>query len=90
MTIEQIEGLGKDIGVEEYERHIHKLVAHRLVETELSEGEVTGYVRTALGEQALNSVSELERKISGERAHSITEAGLGPNSIRRFTDHIRQ
>ena len=84
MTIEQIESLRKDIGVEEYERHIHKLVAHRLVEPELSEGETTGYIRTALGEQALNAVSELERKIGGERAHNITEAGLGPNSIRLF------
>ena len=50
----------------------------------LSEGEVTGYVRTDIGEAALNAVSELEREVGEERARAITEAPLGSDGIRLF------
>ena len=41
-------------------------------------------MRTGLGEEALNAVRELERKIGEERATVICEAALGVNAIKLF------
>ena len=46
--------------------------------------DVTGYVRTSLGEEGLNTVRELQRRVGEERARSIAEAGLGSNAIKLF------
>ena len=84
LTFDQLERLRKQAGVEEYQRHINKLVRCGMARPVLSDGEVTGYVRTEIGEAALNAVSELEREIGEERARAITEAPLGPDGIRLF------
>ena len=51
-----------------------KLAKWGLIEPAGPAGEITGYVRTELGEEALNVVRELERKIGEDR---------GPTSVRR-------
>ena len=84
LTFDQLERLRKQAGVEEYQRHINKLVGCGMARPVLSDGEVTGYVRTETGEAALNAVSELEREIGEERARAITEAPLGSDGIRLF------
>lgn len=84
LTIDEIERLRKELGVEEYERHINKLEKWRLIELVRSKEEVKGYVRTALGEEALNAVRELERKIGEDRAKAIYVAALGANAMRLF------
>ena len=84
MTLEELDQLRKELGVSEYERHINKLARYELVEPVMSDGRVTGYQRTVLGEEALNHISELERKIGAERARTIVEGALGPNAIKLF------
>ena len=84
MTIDEIEALRREFGAREYERHIHKLLTWGLVEPVTSGEDVTGYVRTSLGEEGLNAVRELQRKVGEERARSIAEAGLGSNAIKLF------
>jgi len=42
------------------------------------------YIRTALGEQAVNALREFERRISEEAAQAVYGASLGTNSIRLF------
>ena len=84
LTNDEIEGLRKEHGVEESDRHINKLAKWRLIEPVKPMGEVTGYVRTSLGEEALNIVRELERKISEDRSRIICEAALGANALRLF------
>ncbi len=84
MTIDEIEGLRTEVGAREYERHIHKFLRWGLVRAVSSGDEVTGYVRTGLGEDGLNTVRELQRKVGDERARSIAESGLGSNAIKLF------
>ena len=84
LTQHEIEGLRREHGVEESDRHINKLEKWGLIEPVKPAGEVAGYVRTALGEEALNTVRELERKIGEERARIICEAALGANALRLF------
>jgi hypothetical protein len=84
MTLEELDQLRKELGVSEYQRHINKLARNELVEPVKSDREVAAYVRTPLGEEALNHVSELERKIGADRARIIAEGALGPNAIRLF------
>ena len=84
LTFDQLEQLRKQAGVEEYQRHINKLVRCGMARPVLSDGVVTGYVRTEIGEAALNTLSELEREIGEERARAITEAPLGSDGIRLF------
>ena len=84
MTIDEIEGLRREFGAREYERHINKFLKWGLVEPVTSGEEVTGYVRTSLGEEGLNTVRDMQRKVGEERARSIAEAGLGSNAIKLF------
>ena len=84
LSLDEIERLRKELGVEEYERHINKLAKWGLIEPVRSTTGITGYVRTALGEEALNAVRELERKVGEDRARVIWEAGLGTNAMRLF------
>ena len=80
----EIERLREEYGVEESDRHIHKLARWGLIEPVRTAEEITLYVRTILGEEALNTVRELERKIGEDRARTIYEAALGVNAIRLF------
>jgi len=84
LTHNEIERLRKEHGVEESDRHIHKLAKWGLIEPVGPSGEITGYVRTELGEEALNAVRELERKIGEDRATNICQAALGVNALRLF------
>ena len=84
LTLDEIDHLRKELGVEEYDRHINKLMKWGLIEPVRSTGGITGYVRTDLGEEALNAVRELERKIGEDRSRVICEAALGVNAIRLF------
>ena len=72
MTIDEIDGLRREFGAQEYERHIHKFLRWGLVK------------QVATGEGGLNTVRELQRKVGEERATSIAEAGLGSNAIKLF------
>ena len=80
---EEIENLRKELGLEESERHLNKFITYHLIEPISVEGQ-EGFHRTRLGEQAINAVRELERKIGEERAKKIFQAALGTNSIRLF------
>ena len=71
MTIDEIEGLTREFGAQEYERHIHKFLRWGLEKTVTSGNDVTEYVRTSLGEEGLNIVRELQRKVGEEQAGSI-------------------
>ena len=84
LTLDEIELLRKGYDVEESERHINKLAKWGLIVPVRSSGRITGYVRTDLGEEAINAVRELERKIGEDRARTICEAGLGSNAIKLF------
>lgn len=82
-TVKQIEAFRKDNGHEEVTRHINQLLAFKLIEP-LSQGKSTTYIRTPLGERAINYVRKLEGKIDPERANKIFQSALGKNSIRMF------
>ena len=84
LTLDEIDRLRKGLGVEEYDRHINKLAKWGLIEPVGSSDGIAGYVRTTLGEEALNAARELERKIGEDRARLMCEAGLGANAIRLF------
>jgi len=81
-----VEKLGAQFGVREYQRHIHKLINLGLVSKQQNEvaADSHTYMRTYDGEDAINAVRELERKLGAERAQSIFAAALGKNSIRLF------
>ena len=83
MDGDDLERIKEGSAVHEYHRHLHKLLEMGLV----LDKEVDGrrrYIRTDLGEKAINSVRELERGISPQDAEAIDAAALGPNSIRFF------
>ena len=84
LTHDEIERLRKEYGVEESDRHVHKLARWGLIEPVRTTEGVIRYVRTLLGEEAINAVRELERKIGEDRARIISEAALGVNAIRLF------
>ena len=84
LTNDEIERLRQEHGVEESDRHINKLAKWGLIKPVDEAGETTGYVRTELGEEALNAVRELERKIGEEQATNISQAALGVNALRLF------
>lgn len=83
LSYEEIDKLRQEFGLEETERHLHRLVKYKLIEEATVEG-AQGYRRTGAGEEAVNLVRELERKIGKERAQKMFEAALGKNSIRLF------
>lgn len=89
---EQIEELRKEVSIRESARHINKLLEFGLIEVvgEEEEKELLGYqenkeyVRTKLGEAALNALRELERRLGKKEAIKIYDASLGHNAIRFF------
>ena len=59
LTLDEIEQIRKEFGVEEFERHINKLALWGLIEPVKSTGGIPGYLRTDVGEEALNAVRDL-------------------------------
>ena len=83
MTLDQIEEIRKEVGREEIQRHLNLLLEFKLVEGVAVDGS-DGYVRTQLGERAINYVRKLEEKIDQDRSNKIFQSSLGKNSIRLF------
>ena len=77
-----IQTLRDNAGINEYHRHLNMLLKFGLVLVQ--EIDDRKYLRTGLGEKAINTVRQLERKITAEEARPIYLASLGCNSIRFF------
>ena len=78
-----IERLRIESGVNEHHRHLNMLLRFGLVRKQ--EHDRGGpYIRTALGETAVNAVREFERRVGTEIAQAVYSAAMGPNSIRLF------
>ena len=78
-----IDLLRVEAGIQEHGRHLSKLIRFGLIQQEKAEdGE--RHVRTKLGEEAVNALRELERKIGEDEAAKVYAAALGVNSIRFF------
>ena len=77
-----IERLRVDSGAEEYHRHLNMLLRFSLVQKDPDGNRL--YVRTALGETAINAVRQFERRAGSEFTQAVYSAALGPNSIRLF------
>ena len=80
---DQLEEFRKKANVFEYERHLHKFSKFNLIIEQVIDGKKV-YERTALGEEALNAIREMESKIGLDKAREIYECGLGRNSIELF------
>lgn len=78
-----LEQLRKEADVREQKRHLDKLLQFKLIEQGPAAIQET-YLRTVLGETAVNALRELERDIEQDKAREIYEASLGPHSIRLF------
>ncbi len=78
-----IERLRAESGVYEYRRHLNRLVGFGLVWLQEVDGSKQ-YVRSTLGEKAINALREFERRVGAEAAQTVYSASLGPNSIRFF------
>ena len=78
-----IERLRVESGVNEYHRHVNRLLGLGLVRIHEIDG-TRQYVRAPLGETAVNTLREFERRVNRDAAHAIYSAALGPNSIRLF------
>ena len=78
-----IERLRVNSGVNEYHRHLNMLLGFGLAREQEIDGS-RQYIRTPLGETAVNAVREFERRTGDEIAQAVYSAALGPNSIRLF------
>ena len=78
-----LEQLRRESKLTEYERHIHKLAQFDLIDERL-EGRSIHYQRTPRGEEAINTLRELERRLGTDTTTQIYDASLGVNSIRLF------
>ncbi len=81
--VSQLEELREAADLRESHRHLNKLLESGLIRT-LDGKAGESYVRTELGEKAINVLRALERSIGKAEATKIYEAALGPNSIRLF------
>lgn len=79
----ELKQLSEEETLEECARHLNKLIRFKLVRTLETHGEKR-YIRTELGERAVNATRALERGIGRRAAENIYEVSLGPNSIRAF------
>lgn len=78
-----VEKLRVESSVHEYHRHLNMLRRFGLIE--VRDGEKTQqYVRTALGERAINALREFDRRVTPEAAAAIHSASFGPHSIQFF------
>ena len=78
-----IERLRVESGVKEYHRHLNRQLSFGLAGKQEMDGSRL-YIRTALGETAVNAVRQFERRAGPENAQAVYSASLGPNSIRLF------
>ncbi len=78
-----LEQLRRESKLREYERHIHKLTQFDLID-ENRDGSSVHYQRTPRGEEAINILRELERRVGTETSTQIYDASLGVNSSRLF------
>ena len=78
-----IERLKVESRVNEYHRHLHRLLGLGLVRKQEIDGAGL-YIRTTLGEAAVNTVREFERRTDSGIVQTVWSAALGPNSIRLF------
>lgn len=76
---EELTRICNEVNILDIDRHINKLLGFKLIEK--TDG---GYIRTKLGEEAVNEVRALESRISKEAAEKIYKTLLGVNSIRLF------
>ncbi len=79
----EIQRTAEEAGLREYRRHLNKLAKFGLIQFE-SAAEAETVVRTRLGEQAVNALRGLERRLGIEEARSLYDASLGTNSLRLF------
>lgn len=79
----ELKRLSEEETLEECVRHLNKLMRFKLVRPLQTYGKKL-YIRTELGERAVNAARALERGIGRRPAEKIYEASLGPNSIRAF------
>ena len=86
MEEKEVEQFCLNAGVREYKRHLHKLIKFGLVSKQEKDNatNIFTYMRTYEGEEAVNIVRELERKLEMGRTKKILQAALGQNSIRLF------
>ena len=78
-----VERLRVESGMNEYRRHLNRLLELRLVQVREAGGKRL-YLRTTLGETAINALRGFERRMGEEAAKAVYSASLGPNSIRLF------
>ena len=76
-----IERLRIEANVNEYHRHLNRLIKFGLVNVQEIDGS-TLYVRSELCETAVNAVRGFERKIGTEVAHGGDAAALGAHALR--------
>jgi len=80
-----IEKLRSDAGLGESQRHLHKLLEFNLIkEVDPHENQPKKYIRTPIGEVALNALRALEREVGGQEVEKIFSASLGLNSVKLF------
>ncbi|MBA7626115.1 hypothetical protein ES703_33557 [subsurface metagenome] len=78
-----IEELRAESGIREYHRHLNKLLEFGLIRAQEIDDKKQ-YIRTALGEKAVNALRAFERRVGKEAAKTVYSVSLGPNSIRLF------
>ncbi len=83
LDVTAIDKLRADMGINEYHRHLNKLLRFGLIRVQEISGQKQ-HIRTALGEQAVNALREFERRVGKEATEAVYSASLGPNSIRFF------
>lgn len=79
---EELNQLRKEEDLEEYVRHLNKLIRFKLIRAPTNMD--NRFIRTELGERAVNATRALERGIGKRKAEKIYKSSLGPNSIRAF------
>lgn len=79
----EIQKIAEEAGLREYRRHLNKLAKFGLIQIE-SAAEGEKIARTQQGEQAVNALRALERRLGIEEAKSVYDASLGTNSLRLF------
>ena len=83
MPESDMERLRIESGVNEYHRHLNRILGAGLARVDETGGE-SRFIRTELGETAVNSVRSFARRVGEGVAQVVFAAALGPNSIRFF------
>ena len=78
-----VERLKVESGINECHRHLNRLLRFRMIRNQQTDG-TRLYIRTMLGEMAVNAVRQFERRVGADTAQAVYSAALGPNSIRLF------